>query len=406
MGKINSVSINLALNVPDFIDTKLIGIDYTDKIINFTMLESILSGESYFNFQFIPSNVSSDEELQFSKQIHAVKISVKKNNFEQSTAWRLFRVVKTTLFFYGTTPVVAVHGKSLSSLLQQKEKFRAFVQMPVRNVLSLIANEYGLLVDSDDIPYSGTWYQTSMTDWEMLQALREDIAFTGGAFYPYLYVKNRTIFLRSLKYANPISKKYGIGSGDDRIDSINFSCNGDEIDNNGGSELHVIGYDILNKKLLDASPKKGEFPSLSQKMHSQIGTGIKRIITGKQSYSELQMMSNAFFSYTAQKKFDYQATLIGEVDISLGDMVELVAKDSKGVSCMNGKYPVHEILYQYSPAENPLVFTTTIAGFRQTFNYGTLNVDGQVYSAQGSDSYIPTESERDMSSKISARRLN
>ncbi len=392
MPRVANVSIELAKSYP----VKETPLDITDKVYAFSVHESLLTGDLTWSIEILAESINSEEELIFGGGNLSLRISQVQDNIEQSTGWRMITIREASLFYYGETPVIKIEGNGLSNLLKQKVRWRSFVRVPVESVFREIANRYGLTLKVSPTNRIGTWYQLGVDDWTFLNEVIKEVTASTGQRALWVRMHNNTINIQAIEYSNPVSRSFGIGSQDDRVEEIKFKFYGREIDYLGGSLLQVLGFDIKNKQSISVIPSPTVLPVLAGKMPRKYGSGSRREFSTLQS--PIEVTSSAINKWTERtsRYFAFHANMVGDMSLQVGSIIDIKAVDSDGsTSSMNGKYPVYETLHQYETGKEtgegfvPPSMTTFIGGYRRTFHYGNDPAQGANFSRVISqDQYI------------------
>jgi hypothetical protein len=382
MPKISDVSVELAKTFPVKEGS---AINITARVYSLSLQDSLLFGDIRWRMELLGTQVNSEEETIFGGGNLALRLSQNRDGVEQTTGWRLVTIRNSGLYYQGSTPLFFIEGEGMSSLMKQKDRWRAFKDETANTVFDRIANEYGLIPDIAPITTLGTWYQLGETDWDFLQSVKKEIVSATGQQAMYLQVHNKALRLKAIKFDQPVVRSYGIGTIDDRAEEIEFKSNSRLIDRAGGSLLRVVGFDIDNKRAISIVPPTSVLPSLAGKLSLPYGSGVKRKMSTLQNSADVTSEAINMWTDQASKYFSCNVSGIGDVNLKVGDIMNVQAVDPSGeTSAMNGKYPIYEVIHKYN-AVNRMVgnqvveeagITSHIGGYRRSFHYGNEVVDG------------------------------
>lgn len=378
------------------------GLDITAQVNFVEIKDSLITGEFTWVIEILANQINSEEETFFDNGFLALRLSQNRGDIEQTTGWRTGLVESADVYYRGETPIVHIRGRGLSLKLQEHTRWRSFIKKPISSVLHTILDPYGINFRIPAIPQRGTWYQLGMTDWDFLHYLTTELLAGTGQRAIWLQLFNNTLILRTLDYGAPISRSYGIGGRDDRTVEIKFTHFGRQVDYQGGGEYHLYGFDIQDKRTIIGIPSPSLLPALADRIVRPYAGSRRYFCTTLQDQLAVNRAAMARWTKITSKYFGFQAALVGDPGLTLGDIVYVQAVDVDGeVSSMGGKYPVYEIIHRYQPgyrlAQNQMSgpdMTTFIAGYRRACQFGDDAAEGAArLTTVNFDSYLDEDAD-------------
>jgi hypothetical protein len=328
--------------------------------------------------ELVADSLTSDEDLMFDDRNLALRISTEQDGKETTSGWRHCLVERSSLYYSGTHPIIRLEGNSLAPLLKQKQKWRVFTNRSPGEIVRSIAPEYGMIAQTPDMD-KGTWQQLGEHDWSFLRSILEETSPAFGQKRGWLVVDGKTLKILTLNYAAPVVRSFLVGRGDDRSAAIKFVCHGRAVEEDGGSKLRIHGFNILGKHSLLYTPPDAVIPVLTRALLHPYGTGFQEYSTSLQTVREVQAQAKRQWVERTSSYFSFQLSVLGDVRLRAGDMIEVIASDTGVSSSLGGKYPIYEVQHIYAHAatkNHPVGVTTHLGGFRRTFLYGDIKAQG------------------------------
>jgi len=359
-------------------------LDLTEKVTALTIKDSLLTGTMDWKLELQAKKLNDEEDFMFETGTRELRFSFTRDKKEISTGWKLVTINKSSLFYTGSLPLIKVWGSTLASEMREVARWRSFIGADVAEILGEIAHKYGLKTKTD-VTTRGTWYQLGEDDWTFLRRICQEIVSPSGHRAVWLYVDNKTLSLEPLQFSKPAVRSFGIGTSDDRLDSVEFRAYGREIDFLGGASAVLKGFDIQNKRFLEVSIGDSVIPNLAGRLPRPFTSGRRFFIYSGQDNASLIEEGLAHWVMTTSRYFSFQGSLSGDMTLKPGDIVDLKIIDpDKTTSVLNGKYPVYEVVHTYRTvpvqgaggAQTSEPLNTMIGGFRRTFNYGANKAGG------------------------------
>jgi len=354
--------------------------DITDTVVSMVFKESLLTGKTTWELVLFADNLEAEEPLMFAKDTISLRITVTRNSIEQTTGWRILTVLSSSVFYQGSTSAVRIKGSDYSAILKTEPRWRAFNNVNAVEIFSEIASENGLIFPSEAISTIGTWLPLGETDWNFLRSVTEEIVMTAGQRHAWLFINNRTMELKTIGYSERPIRSFSIGGGDDRASNMKLSYN-DEV-----KSFRSVGFDSRTKSAISHEPPEEVLPILAgRKVNSKTA---RSVFSRSPLDSALTVGDESTLDWAdiTSKHFPFQVSLVGDVGIRLGNLIDVTAVDPTGESSsLNGKYPVYEIVHLYKARaekedDTDVDLSTHIGGFRRTFHYGSDSAEGSNFS--------------------------
>jgi hypothetical protein len=406
MPSFHGLRIDISDAISSVSQTNIRGTDISEYVQGIEWHESLITGTMSIRLELLPKTINELEDLCYSDTTRAIRMTTTKDGVEKSTDWRMFKVENAGLYYRGSAPVVKLEVISLVDNLKETDRWCAYTEENVSTILAKIAQRNNLVFDQEraQLSQKGTWFQCGETDWHFIQRIRHQILTTNTQKNVWFYVENQKLITKTIEYSDPAVRNYGIGSGDDRLEDINFRFNGSAEDN-GACTLSVIGFDLETKQTVLYTVPDSAVPTLSGRLPREYGSSRKHIVT---TDYEITTATAKWIEETS-KYFSFNISLPGDVGIGLCDIISVSAVDPDGKeSACNGRYPVYEILHIYSanPGEN-YGLSTYIGGFRKSFNFGNIFATGSNLSGiTNIDAYDITNNTENAYSVLTAISLD
>jgi hypothetical protein len=370
--------------------------DITNNVRKLEFTESVLVGYPVWHLELEALRPTEFEPLAFGRTPHELRITLQKDSVETTTDWKQILVESATLEYFGKTPIWSLSGTNKAINLNQKLMWKVYQDTDAMAVLKEVANRSGLKLLSQPLKSVGTWHQLGQTDLDFLRMFTSEVAQTAGQRDISFYVENENLNIWSVDQSKKPIKSFGFGTGDDRVESIQFSSNGRKIEQAGGSLLTTVGFDIKNKRSMAVTPGDALLPGLAKKLYAPHGEATRILRIPEQRSDRVNEIGATQWMDPASRYFSFQAVLAGDVTLKLFDIVDILAMAQEGdTTTLNGKYPVCEIMYFYESKsmehDGPSSLTTYIGGFRRHYHYGPYTSAGKDFSAiRSNDSYDPS----------------
>lgn len=399
-------------------NTNFVGTEITDRVIAYCSKQSLFMGRMKWRMVLQSVTVNSEEDLMFDQGVRQIKITQERDGVEQSTGWITIVVEKSMFQYNGGKPYVIVEGSDRSVFLRSgNDLWNAYINRTASDVFSEIALRNRLVPSVKQTAGVGTWYQTGESDWELAKQLRAESITAEGQRNAYFYIENEVLRYGNIDYAKPAVRRYVLGSGDDRVEGINYSANIKEAEYDGSNFLTTSNFDVMSKQYNTIPSFDSNVPSLGNTLPNVFGSSKKYQTIPQQNFNDLFSIANRSWMEKTLQNFSCVLEVIGDVALRLGDIVEAgIVGPNGGLSSFNGRYPIFEIKQEYytygllqkvvDDLKQKDGLSTKILCYRRTFNYGSIAATGANYSSVNTiDDYSVDNIPKENATIITARPL-
>lgn len=368
----------------------VVSADITGKVRRFSIKTSLITGCTNWEILLYGENISSEEFLMLDRGVKQFRMTETDGKRETTTDWKLLSVSECSMHYEGSVPFVCVKGSDVSYLLRQKSRFRAFVNRSAFDVMSSILAEYGIGLNALPFLSFDTWYQTGITDWDLLEIIQSETLSSAGQQNIFYSFDGFTMTAKEIDYSKQSTRELIIGDRDDRVIATTFSFFGREVDAIGGDTQISSGFSLQSKKLLPFITTENMMPAIAPYLHSRPTSSNAYKLIGRFDVDKVKNASLFEWMNNAAKYYSVRVQLIADLSIKVRDIIDLKIFDGLGgESAFAGKYAVYEVEHVYndeeSYSENGSVgafggITTHLGCYRRTRNEGSIRTTAVDYS--------------------------